>query len=368
MKVAFVSDTHFGYSRFEQDAQAQGESAILDACSKADVLLLGGDIFDQRIPKMETLASTAILLQTAQKMLPNNGFAKILGIHGTHESRSKDALNPIALMAKLGLMEDVHNRTIVLEKKSSDNSTEKIAISGLGGIPDDLVKEALPRLSCKPIPDAQNFFLFHQTMQEYVPQAKGLASLEDLPAGYDWYLCGHIHSKKEFMNKKLLIPGSTVLTQQKDEEQSQKGYFLIDTKTKQADFIQIKVRPFHVSELEFENASAVNVRIAVQKELENLLQKQWEAKPILKIRLKGSLKKGSSDLDLSDITTEKAILSLDNRLDGNSLLDEIAQLKEERLTRATPLQLGMSILRVNAKRAGMSEERAMQYFEKYSND
>ena len=118
MKVAFVSDTHFGYPRFEEDASAQGRAAILDAASHADVLVLGGDIFDHRIPRLETILEVALALQEARQVMEaknSAGFSPlILGIHGTHERRAKDALNPIAMLAQMGLMEDLHNRTVVI--------------------------------------------------------------------------------------------------------------------------------------------------------------------------------------------------------------------------------------------------------------
>jgi len=326
MKVAFVSDTHFGYRRFEKDALQQGTNAILDACKKADILLLGGDIFDSKNPNLNTLTHVATLLQQAQKILPDSKSPKILAIHGTHELSSKDSINPISMMAKLGLIEDVHNKTVVMQKND-----EKIAVSGLGGIPDDLVKTALTKLNCKPIGSATNFFMFHQTLHEFVPQAKNLASTDDLPEGYDFYLCGHIHSKKEYLGGKLLISGSTVLTQQKDEEQNKKGYFIIDTKTKTKEFIEIKTRPFIVSELNFEDAIPTQIRIKINEELQNLLSQTHESVPILKIKLTGSLQKGYGDLDLSGFNPKNAYLTIDNQLEGSSLLDKIQKLKGQRL-------------------------------------
>ncbi len=372
MKLAFVSDTHFGYPRFEQDASLQGRAAILDAASKADVLLLGGDIFDHRIPKLETLSEVASILQEALALLPKNGFHPVLGIHGTHERRAKDALNPFAMLAKFGLITDVHNKTVVLEKKNekggSDGEAEKISISGLGGVPDDLVREALSRLSCKPVGGAANLFLFHQTMAEFVPAAHNLASLDDLPDGYDWYLCGHLHAQKEFMGGKLLIPGSTVMTQMKDEEIAPKGYYLLDTSSRSCSFIPIKTRPFEVSELSFDKAAPSSVRLCVQNELTRLLSKEWADKPILKIRLVGSLSHASGDLDLSGLDADTAFLSIDNQIDGGSLAASLEQLKEERMNKATPSELGLSLLRENARAAGLDPAKAQEYFERFSQD
>ena len=368
MKIAFVSDTHFGFSRFYNDARERGEIAILDACKKAEILLLGGDIFDERRPSIDTLTNVALLLQRAQKMLPESNFPKILGIHGTHELGSKDSINPLAMMAMLGLMEDVHNKTCLIEHKSQNGQTEKIAISGMGGIPDDLVKSAFSKLSCKPIKGATNFFLFHQTLQEYVPQAKNLAAIEDLPAGYDYYLCGHIHSKKEYINSRLFIPGSTVLTQQKDEEQNPKGYFIFDTLSKTREFIEIPVRPFTVIDLHFENASSTQVRLRIEQELLSILSKKWGKAPIIKLRLLGSLEKSSGNLDLSSFNPKDAYLTIDNQLKGSSLLDDLQKLKEGHFSRKSPHELGISLLKENAKKANLDPKKAEEYFERFSAD
>lgn len=392
MKIAFVADTHFGYSKYEEDARAQGRAAVLDACSRADVLVLGGDIFDHRIPKLETLSEVAQLLQQAQAKLfrpsdakqdagsppglagsppgPAGGRPRILGIHGTHERRARDLLNPIAMMAKLGLMEDLHNRTVVLEGGgTAEGPPERVAFCGLGGIPDDLMRDALSRLSCRPVEGAASFFVFHQTLSEFVPQAPGLASIQDLPAGYDWYLCGHIHARKEYLGGRLLIPGSTVMTQMKDEEGQQKGYYLIDTKTKKSEFVPIRTRPFEVSELAFDNARPADARRAVEEEIARLLSKNWEDRPILKIRLAGTLAKGAGELELSGLCEDaRAHLFIDNQMDGGGLASDLEKLREERMRRATPQELGMALLRENAKAAGLDARRAEEYFEEFTKE
>lgn len=368
MKVAFVSDTHFGYPRFESDASIQGREAIIDAAKKADLLVLGGDIFDHRIPKLETILEVAKILQEARKLLPKASYPAILGIHGTHERRAKDALNPVSMLAQMGLMEDLHNKTIVIEKDG-----ERLSFCGMGGIPDDLVKEAFLHLSCQPTKGAINFFVFHQTLQEFVPAPVDfLASINDLPAGYDYYLCGHIHARTEMMGGKLLIPGSTVITQMKDEERKEKGYYIIDTKAdkgKQATFIPIKTRPFEICELNFQKAKPSEVIAKIEEEIERLMKKEWASKPVIKVRLKGNMALENSDLDLSKFENdERAFIFIDNRLDGMGMAAELAALKEERMSRATPLELGIAMLKERAAEYGLSPRRAEELFEKYSSE
>ncbi len=45
MKVAFVTDTHFGYRRFESDAYAQGKEAILAAAILSSKSIAGKVLF-----------------------------------------------------------------------------------------------------------------------------------------------------------------------------------------------------------------------------------------------------------------------------------------------------------------------------------
>jgi len=366
MKIAFVADTHFGYSRFEQDASAQGRAALLGAAAKADVLLLGGDIFDIRIPKLETLAEAAECLQDAKKILDGKnagrirGAGLVLGIHGTHERRGKDSLNPVQMLSRLGLLIDLHNRTEVLECGG-----KKFAFSGMGGIPDDLVSDALRRLSCKIVDGAENFFLFHQTMKEFVPQATDVASIDELPEGYGWYLCGHIHSRHEYMGGKLLIPGSTVLTQLRDDEMDAKGYYIIDTDGGKAEFVMIESRPYFFIKLEFDKAPASEAREKILQAIAEAVVKNGDgAKPIVRVKVSGTLASGAA-IDMSGFEREDAFVFVDSQADGGTLGQELENLRERRMHKATPYEIGAAKLRENAKNAGISAERADELFQKF---
>lgn len=370
MKVAFVADTHFGYPRFEKDAHRQGREALLDAARKADAILLGGDIFDTRLPKLETLAEAAQALIEAGEILKGKSGGAILapnliiGIHGTHERRGKDALNPIQMMARLGLLEDVHNRTVVLEKKGD---AKKTAISGMGGLPDDLVSQALKQLSCKPVDGAVNIFMFHQTMAEFVPQSPNLASIEELPEGYDWKLCGHMHTRKEYSGGRLLIPGSTVITQLREEDGEQKGYFIIDTEAAKAEFVPLQTRKFLMREIAIDGHKPSQARIMVEDEIAKIAREIGShEKPIVRVKVSGKLADGAGELDLAGLGHESIELYVDSTIAGGGLAAEIGQLKEMRANKASPLELGRARLRENAKKAGMAPERADELFLKFS--
>lgn len=367
MKIAFVADTHFGYPRFEEDASAQGRAAIMDAAAKADVLLLGGDIFDTRVPKLETLAEVAGVLADAGRILSEKAGGRInakklvLGIHGTHERRGKGMLNPIQMMGKLGLMEDVHNSTSMLEMGG-----EKVAVSGMGGVPDDLVSDALKRLECKPVDGACNIFMFHQTMKEFVPQSPGLASIEELPEGYRWILCGHIHKRSEFAGGRLLIPGSTVITQLRDEEAGGKGYYLIDTKEGKAEWVPIPCRQMEVVNVELSGQKPSEARRMVADALATLAARKWAQKPIVKVKITGKLAHGAGELDIAGLEREELELFFDNSVDGAGIGQEFEMLRNKRMGKATPAEIGRARLAENAAKAGISPKRADELFAQFS--
>ncbi len=50
MKIAILSDLHFGYRRFYEDAFSQAAEAMQLACKMGDVVLVPGDLFDSRSP------------------------------------------------------------------------------------------------------------------------------------------------------------------------------------------------------------------------------------------------------------------------------------------------------------------------------
>ncbi|MEM3373138.1 MAG: DNA repair exonuclease [Candidatus Anstonellales archaeon] len=328
MKIAIVSDTHFGYKRFYEDAFEQGKESLIKAANMSDVILCPGDIFDSRIPTLETLIK-AIEIFTEVKSLNK----KIYVIPGTHERRSKELPNPIEILEKANLVINVHNKTEVFE-----NNKEKISISGLGGVPEEFAREALKQLKIQKYEDCFNIFMFHQTIQELMPiPMPEVMSLEDLPKGYDLYICGHYHKKKLIVERKknfrFVIPGSTVLTQLKEEEQEQKGFFVYDTKKDEFEFISIKSRPFYVINLNFDKASNTEINDKIYQEVEKIFgTKSTEInnekkKSIIKIVLTGTLKNSEIlNLNLKEIE-EKCILEVQNLLEDEENKKEIEELK-----------------------------------------
>ncbi len=372
LKIAVLADFHLGYARFLEDSFEQAERAFSRACNEADLVVLLGDIFDSRVPKQEILARSFKLFRIAigkkweAKLVSyesrdgreNYAEVPVVAIHGTHERRTKELVNPVELLEKAGFLVNVHAATAVFEKDG-----EKVALQGMGGIPEEYAKSALEALSLKPVDGAFNIFLFHQSMKEFLP-GESLMGMEDLPKGFDLYLCGHMHSKivqKLESGAYFIIPGSTVITQMRKEDAGGKGFFVFDTKSKEAVFYDIESRPFFYEELEFEQAGLEEVLARARKSVEKLLENKSKTKPVIKLKLKGTLAKGlnQSNVDVSSIAREfedRAIVEVDKSLESETLKEKIDKLRSLRESKMSVRDMGIETLKNKLKQYGFKSD------------
>jgi DNA repair exonuclease SbcCD nuclease subunit len=366
MKIAFVSDTHFGYERFREDALKQGKEAILDASKKADIIILGGDIVDKKNPDLQTIIEVVEILKEAKENLPEKFGKKIIAIAGTHELMPKNYLNPIGFLEKLELVKIVHNKTVIIE---DEQRNQKVAIAGVNGVPDELVKNVFEKLECKPIDGAYNIFVFHQTLKEFIngKQASDeqLAEIDDLPEGYDLYLCGHIHNRREYKNGKLQLSGSTVITQLKEEEQNPKGYLIIDTITKKVEFIPIKTTKFIFKKLQLDNATNLEIKKRIQQEIEDIKNKNKDEKIILKIQLNGKIQKDNFFIQTEVPKIDNMIIEIENNIEGLNILEQMSMIKNTKYEQEPPEKIGMRFLVENAKKYNIEQEEVEKLFKKF---
>ena len=324
MKIAFISDTHLGYPRFEEDSFIQGEAAFLDACSKCDVILFAGDLFDVKIPKLETIERAISIFQKVK-----NSGKKIFAIHGNHERRTKEMTNPVQLVAATGLIEYLHGSQILFE-----HNGEKLQVFGLGSVPEEYALTALDKYmkNFKPVENAFRVLMIHQTLKEMVPGASNELSMDDIDRfPFDLVVNGHIHAKYIDVPRKLILPGSTVVTQIKPEETESKGYILYDTITKNCEFVPIKCRKFIYEVMEFKEASPDTVQQSVIQKIKELRGDDNLA--IISMKIRGTLKEGLSNTDVSFGIHENVFI--DNQLDIHTLsakLERIRNFRSEKLS------------------------------------
>lgn len=387
MKIALIGDSHLGYvfgSEREEDSFSQFGEALEKAIDeKVDLILLPGDIFDSRVPRQEVLARAFKLFQkpfsagktnvrciqtiNREKDFPDMVFngIPIIAIHGTHERRGAHFINPVETLEKAGFLIHLHKSGIVLEKNG-----ERIAIQGLGGEPEKYVKEILKDWNPKPVEGCKNIFMFHQSLKEYVynPHETFLTA-DELPPGFDLYIDGHIHwSNVLERNKRVLFPGSTVITQQREvESQKRKGFFVMDVGDEISyRFIELETqRPFYFEKIKFQNASVDEVVKKSKEVLSRILSKSHAKKPQIKLKLVGSLEKGKQikNIPLGSIThdfSQNAIISIDREFEVEDFRKRVQELRRLYSKKKSVDEMGMDVVKEmlsETKYSGMDPEK-----------
>ncbi|MFH1247226.1 MAG: hypothetical protein V1644_02485 [Candidatus Micrarchaeota archaeon] len=296
-------------------------------------------------------------------------FNPIVVIPGTHERRTKGLVNVVEMLDSAGLVANCHNKTVIIEKNN-----EKVAVIGMAGIPDEYAIEVIKAAQFKPVENCFNIFISHQTLKEVIPLSDKFMTMDDLPTGFDLYINGHIHWRREIKSngKTLLIPGSTVITQMLKNETEKKGFWLYDTLTRNYEFIYINSRPFFYKEILIENASAETVKNAVEKVVseiitENKTTSSASQTPLIKLKITGSLAKGinSPSIDLNSIAASftNAEVYIDKEFDVlQSLKEKIELLRKIKTEEKSVSELGIAVLKEKLKQNKFTMENEEELF------
>lgn len=316
MRIGIASDFHlgFGSGRRKGDSRLQAERAVKELLRQdVDVILLAGDVFDSPVPRPETLRDAVSVLRLAQKKASDTKFTGIgrdtpefkgtpvVAIHGNHERRVRGDVNPTQLMDIMGYLIYLHDSGVV---------TNDVGIYGLGSVPESYAQRVFRSLKVKPLADT-SFFMFHQDLIPYIPRAS--LTLKDLPRGFSYYINGHIHASRQ--EKKFLIVGSTVVTQMKPEE-SEKFVWVWDGGFEKH---QIKSRPLHYMDVDAAGKAPGEILSTIDKEIQDLLSKDCDEMPMIRILVRGKLAKGFKPSDLIFTNDYDAIINFSKRLDGGIL-------------------------------------------------
>ncbi len=336
MKIAIISDTHFGYgweSRRAEDAFIQAQEAF-EKAKDCDLILLPGDIFDERTPKPEVWSKTLKVLsipltskKTGLRIVDSNISRKIsplvfsgipvVAIHGTHERRSKSFVNPIQLLEKMGYVIHLHGEYVVFEK-DVDGKKERVAVSGMSGVPEKFAPEVLRAMNFKKIENAYNILLFHQSVENYVysDDEESVLKISDLPDNFDLIIDGHIHWFNITGQKNLVFPGSTVMTQmRKIEAEIPKGFLKVDTETGKIEFVKLKsARKFFYREINTEGLNSQQLTEKISSELEKILEDKFEKEPVVRFVLKGEKDLEIDMNHLKRIYGDKVILHIKKKI------------------------------------------------------
>ena len=362
LRLAIISDLHIGYERFSDDALLQARKALEAAHAHADAVLIPGDIFDNRTPKPEVIASAMRLFREfsgmdwAAKPAEAEGTgarAPIVVIPGTHERRAQDTENPVSLLSIAGFVVDASNRRATLEKDG-----EKVSIYGIAGVSEERFGEILSKLNPEPEPGAFNILMFHQSLYELLPFSDTFLRMEMLPKGFDLYVCGHIHGRveKKLHGSDFLIPGSTVLTQLKEGEQEGKGFYIYDTSSRSFTFEYIDSRKFVLIKEDASNRSAGEVRKEIEEKVKSIAAASG-SKPIIRVEITGKPKDGSINLQpkrIAEELKETAIVEIGSRIDAEEIGKDAdaEELRSGKLKDISIKDYGMRLFLENLRKRG----------------
>ncbi|MBI5884836.1 DNA repair exonuclease [archaeon] len=382
MKIALISDLHLGFGKGERikDSFTQALQALeLALQSKAELIILSGDLFDDSVPSTETWHDAFSLFEELKPERQNGVKAlievfgqqgikadefslnqvPIIAIHGTHEFRGKDFRNALEVLKASNNIIYIHAMKAIVSINS-----EKIAVSGLGGVPEKKALEVLQLWNPKPEKGLQNLLVLHQSLKEFLPfddEMVASLSLEDLPKGFQFIVNGHLHWHKEMQLGKeqlLVLPGSTVITQMKKIEAGQrKGFYLLDSSSGRLGFIELPLqRKLFYHKVSFKDAKPEEVLAESRAFIESCLQEnRQELKPLIRLKLSGSLSKGfhSSDLvnlsGLIDEFRDKAVISVDKDFTSIDFKEKIIELRKLQEKKLSVLEMGLELLEKNFK-------------------
>jgi len=356
MKISILSDFHFGYgwnSQLENDSFDNAKEA-LEKSADCDLILIIGDIFDSRIPNTEVwdkaleVLSKPLLAENKEIKLVKlinknikeisdrtlNGIPVIV-LHGTHERRGRDQVNAIQALEQAGFLIHLHCNGLVFEK-----GNQKIAIQGMSGVPERYAKEILDKWNPKSVKGCYNTLMFHQSIDPYVysPLDPPSISLSNLPHGFDLIIDGHIHNSErtKIDETDFIIPGSTIITQLKEEEAKwPKGFYKLELPERKITFVELeKNRKFFYKEISFDKKS---IRDKIESELEELAKNKFDKKPLVKLKIVGrNVELFDKELKEIEKKYEKEfILKFQKKLESEEMekkLDLLKKIGEEKLS------------------------------------
>lgn len=367
MRIAIFSDCHAGYAWGEErqdDSFAGLEEAIIKS-KGADLILIAGDLFDSRIPRPEVFARVARILSTSREAecatrliefvgrdssVPRSALAGIpvVAIHGTHERRSRQLINPVQALEHAGLLIHLHCGSAVF-----DVGGKKVAVHGMSGVPERYAKECLLQWRPRPVQDAINILMLHQSIDPYIysPLEPPSLKLEDLPPGFDLYVLGHMHwsDVQRFRGANLLVPGSTTpTTVHKTEAGQAKAIFNFDGNIVERSALSSQ-RKIMWREFEF----GPDVRQQIEAELGKL--PETKPKPIAAIKVKGTVGPECPMPNFSDIEqrfADRAIININRALHAEGFVEQAELLAALRQTNLSPEETGLRLLVENLRQTG----------------
>jgi DNA repair exonuclease SbcCD nuclease subunit len=329
VRIGIASDFHlgFGSGKRKNDAVVQAKRAMRELLRQdVDAIVLAGDIFNSPVPRPEALRDAVQVLHMAfgkagpqvtgvGRDSPEMRGLPVIAVHGNHDRRVRGDVNPTRLMDLMGYLVYLHNDGVLV------NGT---GFFGVGSVPESYSRKVFRDLQVKPFGDP-SFFIFHQDLVPYIPNAS--LKISDLPRGFSYYINGHIHAPK--LHKNLLVVGSTVVTQMKPDE-TEKFVWIWDNGFERH---QIDARPLHYFEVDAAERSPSEVLTEIDEALQKIIKGEYGEEPMVRIRVLGKLAAGFKPGDLIFHNDYNLIVHFNKRLEGSALASaDMEELDVDELT------------------------------------
>lgn len=257
MKILITSDNHLGYKerdpiRKDDSFNTLEEILFIAKQENVDIILQGGDLFDENKPSINTYNRTLKLLKkycfgdkksTIHFSIPLNFTDKnlrvaipVLSIHGNHDDPSGlnsvsplDVLHSSGLINYFGKCENIEN--IVIEPILIESGQYKVAIYGLGYMKDRALYRTFMKGNVqynKPEGDGwYNILIVHQNR---VPRAEEYLPEDFIDPFIDLVVYGHEHESLRLCHRnfEVIQCGSTVRTSLSEGESHSKYIYILD--------------------------------------------------------------------------------------------------------------------------------------------
>ena len=370
MKISVLSDCHLGSghnTEREEDAFDNFKEA-LEKSADCDLILIAGDLFDTRSPRTTVWARAIELLniplQRKSGIVPIASTREIATVHtktlestpvvclhGNHDRRMRDEVNAVQALDAAGMLIHLHRQNMVFEKDGV-----KLAIHGMSSVPEKYAGDVLREWGPRPIQDCFNVMVMHQNVDPYVysPLEPPSIKLEDLPAGFDMILNGHIHTKviDKVGDTLFMILGSTVTTQfDKKEAGSVKGFHKMtfeSGKRPEVEFVPIESnRRFFYYEMTAENVEMM--RTQMDAILDDISSSRLAKKPIVKFKIFGKDTK-PIDQDIAMLQRkygDKVVLSFAKNLTSESMENGLSKSLMDMESKLSVEEMGLRLMRQN---------------------
>jgi DNA repair protein SbcD/Mre11 len=308
-KFAHISDIHIGAFR-----QPELKGLVLDAfegaidrCIEARVefVVLAGDIFDSNIPDLSSVRRAAEKMREAI----DSGI-RFYAIYGSHDfspnfSSMVDVLNGAGLFAKAEDMSHAEGRATL--SFLQDPSGPKICgISGRKLSIDRDEYAILDRKKLEAEPGVK-VFVFHGAIEELKPtslEKMEAMSVSNLPAGFDYYAGGHLHSRSMASlpgHRNIAFPGPLFATDYSEllrlAHGEERGFYIVEFDSKgvsEVEFVPVKI--CDVVEIHYSAGGKTSTQ--AEEELTELAAGSNVAGKVALLTVEGELAEGrTSDID-----------------------------------------------------------------------